>query len=584
MYQPSDGMDAEDIISELATLLTAGRLSESNRQEIAAAYVSQEQDQGKEAALRLAQQLIAASPEYRTNGAIRRKSDDEVRPQAASTPTCRPYKAIVFLMLQGGADSYNMLVPHSGCEERVNKDMYEEYREVRQHLALDKDELLQIDANSAEQPCSRFGLHPQLPTLQNLYNEESAIFMANVGSSMAIYDNRLYGHEQMQTVCKQLDTGRNTTGTGVLGRLTDILAKNGVATGAVSINYISETLQGESNANTMVVSEKNIEQFAPKPSTDTFVPAIETLNGASSWRSSVFAETWSTVLRESIDQNDVAYRSLESAEVLVEFPGSSIGKQLQTIARLISSRKCRGVERDVFYVSQGGYDHHYNVNRGLKKNFIDLDEALAAFVSELKEQDDFDDVVVVSSSEFGRTIIPDSRGGSDHGWGGHAFLFGGSVKGGQILGQYPSDISEDSPLNLGRGRMMPTMGWESVWAGVATWFGLSDEALEEALPFSKYLDSTGTVSDKFYSEDDLFVTSDDANDECTEEELAAMCGLEEEEKKSNAQRVRRASALTKGDLHVGNENKSRKTKSYSILVFVAGVLGVAFGGVFYWKK
>ena len=179
----------------------------------------------------------------------------------------------------------------------------------------------------------------------------------------------------------------------------------------MSINYVSETLQGKAKSSSnMVVSEKNIEQFAPKPSTESFVPAIENINGASSWRSSVFAETWSSVLRESIEQNTVAFRALESSEVQVEFPKSSIGKQLQTVARLIKSRKCRGVERDVFYVSQGGYDHHYNVNRGLKRNFIELDEALAAFVAELKEQDHYDNVVVVSSSEFGRTIIPDSRG------------------------------------------------------------------------------------------------------------------------------------------------------------------------------
>ena len=80
--------------------------------------------------------------------------------------------------MKGGADTYNMMVPHSQCED---KDMYEEYRQVRQHLALDKNEILQIDSNS-QQPCSKFGLHPQLPTLHKLYDEGSALFMANIGT------------------------------------------------------------------------------------------------------------------------------------------------------------------------------------------------------------------------------------------------------------------------------------------------------------------------------------------------------------------------------------------------------------------
>ena len=72
-----------------------------------------------------------------------------------------------------------MLVPHSGCKD---KDMYEEYKQARQHLALDKDAILQIESNSEKQPCTKFGLHPQLPTLQSLYNDDSALFMANIGT------------------------------------------------------------------------------------------------------------------------------------------------------------------------------------------------------------------------------------------------------------------------------------------------------------------------------------------------------------------------------------------------------------------
>ena len=59
---------------------------------------------------------------------------------------------------------------------------------------------------------------------------------------MEVYDNRLYGHEQMQTVCKQLDVGRNTTGTGILGRFVDVLQASGVTVSVRELVYCGERI------------------------------------------------------------------------------------------------------------------------------------------------------------------------------------------------------------------------------------------------------------------------------------------------------------------------------------------------------
>lgn len=67
-------------------------------------------------------------------------------------------------------------------------------------------------------------------------------------------------------------------------------------------------------------------------------------------------------------------------------------------------------------------------------------------------------------------------------WGGNYFMAGGSVKGGQILGQYP-DLSSDNAAWIDRGRFVPTTPWDAVWNGVANWFGIRDDAsLEYAVP------------------------------------------------------------------------------------------------------
>ena len=81
---------------------------------------------------------------------------------------------------------------------------------------------------------------------------------------------------------------------------------------------------------------------------------------------------------------------------------------------------------------------------------------------------------------------------------GHYFAMGGSMRGGRILGEYPSDLTSKGPYNIGRGRMIPTTSWDAVWHGVAEWFGIKDDAgLDKVLP------NRGKFS-RIYNEIDLF--------------------------------------------------------------------------------
>ena len=87
--------------------------------------------------------------------------------------------------LNGGVDSYNMLVPMN-CEgsniydSKYNMTVDEQYYAIRGSIALGKTSLHQIDSGG-NQPCEQFGLHPSLPYLANLYRNKEATFFANVG-------------------------------------------------------------------------------------------------------------------------------------------------------------------------------------------------------------------------------------------------------------------------------------------------------------------------------------------------------------------------------------------------------------------
>ena len=139
------------------------------------------------------------------------------------------------------------------------------------------------------------------------------------------------------------------------------------------------------------------------------------------------------------------------------------------------------------------------VKDGLSQNFAELNKALTYFRNEMVAQRLWTNVTLVVTSDFGRTLTANSGDGSDHGWGGHYFIMGGSVKGRQIHGQYPQDISEESPVNFGRGRIAPTTSWESIFNGIVEWMGIDDYAgLDYCLPNRN---KTGT---KLFTKNELF--------------------------------------------------------------------------------
>ena len=80
---------------------------------------------------------------------------------------------------------------------------------------------------------------------------------------------------------------------------------------------------------------------------------------------------------------------------------------------------------------------------------------MASLAAELKAQGVWRNVTLVAASDMGRTLSSNGLG-TDHAWGGNYFVLGGAVRGGRIVGKYPGDLTDDGPLNLGRGRLIPT--------------------------------------------------------------------------------------------------------------------------------
>jgi len=504
---------SEGIVDELALLFTPGRLSPENRQTMIDILDALEEDTSDlDAPLRLAQQLMVTTPEFHTLNFIRRTGEARTPPPPPAAPS-KSYKAIVFFFLAGGADTYNLLVPYGDCDE---KDMFAHYSETRGVIALKKSDLQAIDASGSDQVCDTFGLHPSVPFLKELYEDGDLSFLANTGVLHKVSDKtnyrenhrtQLFAHNVMSKETFIVDPFQEVAGTGVLGRMVSRLQNledDSYSAQSISLGDQGDALVGEPGISPSVtfLTTRGLNSFDPRPSHENMPDFIETLNAETEKTSSLFGETWSSTFLSAISENEVMKAALEASTLATDETWNrdyDIERQMEVVARMIDVAELRGTERDVFFVRIGGWDTHADVADTLLDRFNRVNEAIEGFVNEMKAQGKHDEVLTVLSSEFARTLTPNSGQGSDHAWGGNYALIGGDVDGGKIHGTFPDDLSDDGPLGLGRGRLVPTTSWEQVWNGVAEWFGLSeDEDLDYVLLNRKEFE------DHLFTKDDLF--------------------------------------------------------------------------------
>ena len=77
-------------------------------------------------------------------------------------------------------------------------------------------------------------------------------------------------------------------------------------------------------------------------------------------------------------------------------------------------------------------------------------------------------------------------------------MLGGKVNGGRILGKYPTKLGKNGELNFGRGRILPSTGWEGVWSGLSEWMGVENDELAKILQMQNFPES------KLFRKEELF--------------------------------------------------------------------------------
>lgn len=430
---------------------------------------------------------------------------------AVTAPGNSEYRALVCVFQSGGNDSFNMLTPYSGPSS-THANSYTEYANSRADLALALNTLRQI--NPLNTPGRTFGVHPGMPNLQALFEAGTAAFVANVGTLIEPVQNRgqvaanskrlplgLYSHsdqiEQWQT-----SVPHSRSGIGWAGRMLDLI--QGINPGQiVSMNIStdgSNVWQTGVTGAEYAVDPGNAQEAGGAVALTGYGQNYNVndphLNIASAAVDGMLAQEYSHLLEATFQQKRRSARdayqlyTTATAPALpgtVVFPNTSVGRQLRQVARAINGRNALGAVRQTFFVNSGGWDHHSNTLAAQGAMLPEIDGGLGAFWQQIVAMGLQNQVTVFSASDFGRTLTSNSQG-SDHAWGGNAYVLGGSVLGRRIYGSYPSlavnpeSGNEVNPLDTGRGRLIPTTSCDQFFAEMALWLGVSPSSLPLVLP------------------------------------------------------------------------------------------------------
>ena len=401
------------------------------------------------------------------------------------------YRALVVVFLNGGNDGSNCLVPTDAA--------YTDYERARTNLALPRASLVQLAGESAGH---RFGIHPALGPLAPLYDQGRLAWIANAGplivpaSAGQVLDRAvpvppfLLSHFEQVAITQGWGANEDLSGWGGRG-LESLPAVLHHPMAAVSMNTSRTLVRGRQSAVTWVGEDEGMQRYwgnadFARPSS---LGTQSTMRLARGQFANAYTQEYARTLERAFADTTTLTAAFAAGTVpTADFGGSSLAIYLRTLAQLLPVFRQMGLRRQIFLVNWGSFDTH-GVQRGSEMRTQDyqlalVGKALAGFDAANIASGVDADVATLVMSEFGRTIRPASGGGSDHAWGNHWWLLGGPVRGGQVVGTFPSPVlGGPDDMDRGRGgRFVPTIATVQVAATLLGWLGVPPSSLDVVLP------------------------------------------------------------------------------------------------------
>jgi uncharacterized protein (DUF1501 family) len=414
----------------------------------------------------------------------------------AAAFTANDYKALVCVFLFGGNDHANTVVPYDTTNHAL-------YAKIRSQLALSRSSLAAtaLSPRTAQTLTDnlQFALAPQLTALKSLWDSGQCAIQLNVGplvvpTTLAQYNSadrranplppRLFSHNDQQSVWQAQGAEGTTVGWG--GRLGDLALSSNTTSSLTCISAAGNSVFV--SGNTVLPYQISPNGVAPIYSSiydfygSSMASTMKTLITQKS--SNVLENEFTAVTQRAIDLQFLVANALKPVNITTPFnidgQPNNLADQLSIVAKLIAARGTLGSKRQVFFVSIGGFDTHDGLATNHGPLMAKINEAVGQFYKATVELGVQNNVTTFTASDFGRTLAINGDG-SDHGWGGHHFIVGGAVKGGQFYGTAPR-VSVTTEDQVGEGRLLPSTSVEQYAATLARWFGVSDSEMPTILP------------------------------------------------------------------------------------------------------
>ena len=350
-------------------------------------------------------------------------------------------KVLVTIFQRGAADGLNVVVPYGE----------QEYYNLRPSLAVARpksgDQTAAIDLDGF------FGLNPALASFKPIFDSGQLAIIHAVGSP----DNTR-SHFDAQDYMESGTPGVKSTTDGWLNRF--LQAKpdpkaspfRAVAMGT----NLPRTLQGRAPS----LAINNLNEFGIRGGGQ----ATAVQGGFEA----LYEQSVNDVLRGTGRETFEAVKLLKRVNPMqyqpspsATYPRGAFGDRLRQVAQLVKS----DIGLEVAFADIGGWDTHANEGAGqgqLANRLTEFAQGISALYADLQEN--AGDVVILTMTEFGRTVKENGNRGTDHGHASCMFVLGGEVKGGKVYGKWPGLKSHE--LYEGRDLMLTT-DFRDVFAEIA---------------------------------------------------------------------------------------------------------------------
>lgn len=348
-------------------------------------------------------------------------------------------KSVVVVQFSGGNDGLNTVIP-------ITNDIY--YRE-RPSIGIEAGKALKLKTDA--------GIHPSLPFFKTLYDNGHLGILNSVG-----YPEPDRSHFRSTDIWESASRSNQFLTDGWIGRYLDEACKKCEhPTQALEIDdVLSLALKGKINKGLAFKNPQNLYSS----SKERFFKDINRSHDHAEETVDYLYKTLSETLTSAsyIYEQSLVHTNASS------YPNTAIGKNFKTIGSLILS----DINTKVYYVSLGSFDTHVGQPQRQENLFKQLNDAIESFTNDLKANGRFEDVLIMTFSEFGRRVKQNASNGTDHGSANSMFFIGGGLKRKGILNDMP-DLSD-----LDRGDIKYKVDFKSVYATVLKkWLNADDRII-----------------------------------------------------------------------------------------------------------